>query len=721
MAGHHWIERVARQAGFPQVDTLEVPADSPIQEAWAAVEAHCGITPDQLRDAVAEAFRLPAAILEAVEPAASKLLPASVARRYLLFPLRAGDHRISIGTADPTDVDAEKEAGFVSSRSPAMEVAHPAVLLEHIEATYSPEQAAENLLGRMEASVGELVEFVDDAAHPELSAPQEDDDSGPLVRLTNMILQEAVEKGASDIHIQPLPGSGIVRYRVDGVLRPGVRIPIPVLHRVISRVKIMSRLDIADRLRPQDGRAKIMVGGRTYDLRISTVPARNAEKAVIRILDPIQTGGLDDTGIPRREVDRLRRVLRHRDGILVITGPTGSGKTTTMYSALKEIATEDVNIMTVEDPVEYELPGLTQIQVESKQGVTFASALRAILRQDPDIIFLGEIRDEEAAEIAAQASLTGHLVLATVHANDAVGAIRRFMDLGLDAATISETLRGALAQRLVRRVCPECAEPAAGADLPEGERVLADRYGIQPPIRTVGCESCGLSGFRGRIPVVELIVPSPRFQRMVAEEAPYPALAEQAREDGMRGLFEAAMEIVEAGTTTLEEVERVVGDEEGSGQDPESLPSEETPPTAVPAVQAAESEESSPSEAPHVLLVDDDPGTRLIARRVLEKEGWQATEAEDGGEALVALAKGTPFDLMVLDLDMPTLGGREVLQATRKSFSTSSLPIIVLTATLDPTAEIKLMEDGADDFIRKPIGPPLFLTRVKAVLRRATG
>lgn len=744
----HWIVRIAREAGFPRAQDLEIQSDIPLQDAWAEVEATCSVEPTTLRDAVARAFRLDPADLETVEPVAAKLLPASLARQYQVFPLKAGERGITLATSDPTDFDMEREVGFASSRTVLLQVAHPAALAEAIKAAYSPEQAAENLMGQMDLSVGELVEFVDEAPPEELASAPINDDSGPLVRLTNMILQEAVEKGASDLHIQPLPTSGGVRYRVDGVLRPGVKVPISVLNRVISRIKTMSRLDIADRLRPQDGRAKIMVGGRKYDLRVSTVPTRSSEKAVIRILDPIQTGNLDDTGIAIREVTRLREVLRHRDGILVIMGPTEPGKTTTMYSALKEIATEDVNIMTVEDPVEYELPGLTQIQVEQKQGVTFASALRAILRQDPDIIFVGEIRDEETAEIAAQASLTGHLVLATVHANDAVGAVRRFMDLGLDAPTISETLRGALAQRLVRKICPECGQSMGGGDLPEEEAALADRFGVQPGARSVGCESCDFTGYKGRLPIVELIVPSPRFSRMVADEAPHAELVDQAREDGMHTLFDSAVELVRKGETTLVEVERVVGDQDAGAEDGEDRRPKATvgakakadvaepdrvPPPASP-VETPKPEPVPPSEAGipqevgsqyaenlKALVVDDDPGTRLLGRRHLEKEGWEVTEAEDGGQALVALAKGDQFDLMVLDLDMPTLGGREVLKATRASLATATLPVVVLTGTTDPDAELNVPESGADDFIRKPLDPRIFMTRAKAVLRRARG
>jgi type II secretory ATPase GspE/PulE/Tfp pilus assembly ATPase PilB-like protein len=583
-------------------------------------------------------------------------------------------------------------------------------------------------------------------------------DAGPIVKLTNMILEDAVTKSASDIHLQPLPTGGVIRLRIDGVLRSGITVPLPVLGRVISRIKIISRLDISDKMRPQDGRARIRITGKTYDLRISTVPVRGGEKAVIRILDPHKSGALDESGLPAREVQRLRRVLRNRDGILVVTGPTGSGKTTTMYAALREIATEDVNIMTVEDPVEYELSGLTQIQVDAKQGITFQSALKAILRQDPDVIFVGEIRDQATAETAAQASLTGHLVLATVHANDAVGSVRRFLDLGLEAATISETLRGALAQRLLRTLCPDCAQPVEGELTPD-EMVLAQRFGVQPIMRPGGCEECGGSGYRGRRPVVEMILPSQELLRMVAAEAPHMDLVTRAREDGMRTMLEGALDLVAEGLTTLAEVERVIGEDaaeaaassapaaatpaaatppdpapasaplppEDAGEPPAPVPvpapapAPAPPPTRVePASLVLADAPLSPTERPpQVLVVDDDADARLLVGAILGKHGWEVTEAADGATALMILGKRRDLTLVVLDLGLPDIDGLHVLRALRASPETAHVPVMVLTGRTDRDTEHSVLELGADDYIRKPLDPPILLMRAKAVLRRA--
>ena len=731
MNATHWIQRVAKREGFANADDIEILAHASVAEAWAATMKACGVDAPTLASAIARSFRTQVADFTLAESTATKLLPASIARKYQVFPLRDGDRALVVATADPTHVQAEQEVGFASGRTPHLQIASPEQIAGALDAAYSPDKAAESLLEGVSDSVDDLVEVVGFSDEPEeISA--EESASGPVVRLTNLILLEAIERGASDIHIQPTATGGVVRYRVDGVLRSGMQMPAPVLTRVVSRIKVMSRLDIADRLRPQDGRARMVVDGNKYDLRISTVPTRRAEKVVVRVLSPLQSGTLEDTGMPLREVERLRHVLGNRDGIFVVTGPTGSGKTTTMYAALREIATEDVNIMTVEDPVEYELPGLTQIQVEPKQGVTFASALRAILRQDPDVVFVGEIRDLETAEMAAQASLTGHLVLATMHTNDAVGAIRRFIDLGLDRTTVADTLRAALAQRLLRRVCSDCAQPVSDP-LTAVEQHLERKYGVRPTVRAMGCDKCAQQGYRGRLPVMELFVTSPTLQRLLLEGASAQMIREQVREEGMRSLLDAALERVRDGQTTLEEVARVVGDEADSSRgaaarsghataEPPAPPSP-SPSSPAPSIQTASAPALDDDEdaAPHILVVDDDGASRAIARGLLEKEGYRVSEAADGSEGLVLLARGESFNLMVLDLDMPTLGGRETLRAVRSSVSTAGLPVVVLTGTQDPGVEIELMEQGADDYIRKPIDPPRFLTRVKATLRRAGG
>src|SRR5213075_437541 len=326
------------------------------------------------------------------------------------------------------------------------------------------------------------------------------------------ILGAGIGERASDIHIEPEEQGIVVRHRIDGVIRVARRLPRAIAPALASRIKIMSGLDIADRLRPQDGRARVAINGAPVDLRISSLPASNGEKLVIRILDgrtAVRT--LDSIGFAPDELNRIERLLESREGLLLVTGPTGSGKTTTLYAALRLLKQRGVNIVTVEDPIEYRLPGIVQVQVNERAGLTFASALRSIMRQDPDVMLIGEIRDRETAEIAIQASLTGHLVLSTLHTNDAASAVTRLIDIGVAPYKIATAVKGVLAQRLLRRVCAKCRLAPA-----------------------IACTQCGGSGYHGRLAIVEVLIATPEFERRVAAGEPAERIGFVARQHGMR-------------------------------------------------------------------------------------------------------------------------------------------------------------------------------------------
>jgi CheY-like chemotaxis protein len=383
-----------------------------------------------------------------------------------------------------------------------------------------------------------------------------------------------------------------------------------------------------------------------------------------------------------------------REGIVLVTGPTGSGKTTTLYGALRELADGKVNIMTVEDPIEYELAQITQTQVETKQGVTFATALRAILRQDPDVILVGEIRDQETAESASHAAMTGHLVLATVHANDAVSAVARMADMGLAFGTIASTLRGAIAQRLLRRVCAACAEPVRGTLTPEEQR-LTDQHEVEPMVRAVGCVECGFTGYKGRIPVNEVMMVGPRFQTAVEARKGWQTLHRLAIQSGMRTMHQVALDWVTQGKTTLVEVERALG-------------------------QYTADEEAQEAVGPtRILVVDDDEEARLMAADLLGREGYEVSIAKDGYEAVERLNADPDFSLVILDLTMPGMDGRAVLDRIRGSKDTAAIPVLISTAFGGEAVETELLEAGADDFLEKSGDAKRFVARVRAVLRRA--
>ena len=700
----HWLSAAAARARIPFADRLSIDPADPVPAAWDAAIQTLGITGHDLAACVAPILAVDVANLDAAQPRALTLLPERIARRYQVFPLREDDRTITVATSDPNDVQTEQAISFASARRAIFEIAPPGAITDAINAAYSPDRAVERLLSSVDEHIADAVRIVEETT-PEAVAEQ-DVASGPVVKLTSLIIRDAVLLGASDVHIEPGPKGGVVRFRIDGVLRPHMSLPMGALNRIVSRIKVLAKLDIADRTRPQDGRARVSVGGATYDLRVSTVPTRDAEKAVIRVLRPDTAKTLEGAGIPANERTLLRQLLGFREGIVLVTGPTGSGKTTTMYAALREVAGRDVNVTTVEDPIEYELPGITQLQVDARRGITFASALRAILRQDPDVVFVGEIRDLETAEIAVQASMTGHLVLATLHTNDALSAVTRLNDLGVPRASIAASLRGSVAQRLIRRACRECVQPVKG-ELNNDEQRLAALYGVRPAVRAIGCPSCGETGYRGRLPILEIAMASSSLGEMIAGTATAAALQRTAIAAGMQPLRDAALERVRAGETTLQEVERVVGD----------VGDDVRPSGPVPVVKPA----AAPGEplAPRILVVDDDPLLRIVASKLLRESGYRVEAVNDGAEALHRLRVGDDVSLVVTDLHMPAMGGAELLKALRASPETASLTVIVLTSSDDQAEEIRLMDGGADDYIRKPIDPDRFAARIRAALRRA--
>lgn len=646
----HWLAAAAARAGMKGADALVIPGDISLVDSWEIASRTLGLSVPELASSLAPAFGLAEADFEKAEARALSLLPERIARKYHVFPLREDDRYLVVATSDPTNIEVEHAIGFASGRRPIFELATPEAIDEALLAGYSNDRAMEQLLSSVDEQVSDAVRIVEDLEPEQVGAAEVD--SAPVVKLTNLIFRDAVQQGASDIHIEPGAKGGTVRFRVDGVMRQYMHLPMAALNRVVSRIKVLGKLDIADRLRPQDGRSKVAIDGKYVDLRISTVATREAEKAVIRILRPENTRRLDEIGITPRELARLRQLLNCRDGIVIVTGPTGSGKTTTLYSAIREIATGEVNISTVEDPVEYELPGITQIQVDPKRGVTFANSLRALLRQDPDVIFVGEIRDAETAQIAAQAAMTGHLVLATMHTNDAMSSITRLQDLGLDRQTIATTLRGTLAQRLIRRVCPDCAQPLIGG-LTEEEEGLGARYGVLPLSRAMGCKKCGNTGYRGRLPLIEVAVVTPSLADMIAGGASAHALQRAAVAQGMAPMRDVAVARVRRGETTLQEIERVIGDN----------------------IDEQEQQQNGP---PAILVVNADPAWRRMARALLEGGGFRVSEAVDAAQAMQIMSSGDEFALMVTDLMMPALAMPAMEQRAPSLRPTMAIPVVSL-------------------------------------------
>ena len=413
--------------------------------------------------------------------------------------------------------------------------------------------------GTSEAVMEDIKDFVDmESAAADLEQVSDlldaENDDAPIVRLLNAILTESLKENASDIHIEPYEKQALVRFRLDGVLRTVLSPSVQIAPLLISRIKVMSKLDIAEKRLPQDGRMTVLLGGRSIDLRVSTMPSSHGERVVMRLLDK-DAGKLQtqELGMPETTEKKLYDLISRPHGIILVTGPTGSGKTTTLYAALQKMDRQERNIMTVEDPVEYDLPGISQTQINLRAGMTFARGLRAILRQDPDVILIGEIRDGETAEIATQASLTGHLVLSTLHTNTAAGAITRLQDLGVDSFLLASTVRGIISQRLLRKLCPDCREEVKADDYQSS--LLKVKKGTKI-YQSKGCPACNNTGFSGRQALFELVSVDASLQSLIHENAGELEL-EQAIREQVPSIREAGFDLVRQGLTTVEEVLRV--------------------------------------------------------------------------------------------------------------------------------------------------------------------
>lgn len=711
-----WLAATLTDAGLVPASVMDELLGTGAGSIWEAVVAAGTVTDQQILDAISIRFKVPVADLSGLEARVAALLPEHIARKYGVVAMGADDRLIRIATTDPRDLALEQTLAFVTGRDVMFLAAAPEPLAKKIDEVYRPEVAVNRLVDGFERS---QVETVDETPVAEIKDPTLD---APMARLVDAMIADAVREAASDIHCEPLAEGTSIRYRLDGVMKEVMRLPASAGPALVRRVKILARLDVTDPLHPHDGRCAVRVDGKQVDLRVSTVPvARRGEKVVVRILDKANLrANIPDLHLPADEQALLLRLLGNREGIVLVTGPTGSGKTTTLYAALNHLKTGRENIVTVEDPVEYDVPGISQLQVNEAQGFTFANALRSVLRQDPDIVLVGEIRDLETATIATQASLSGHLVLSTLHTNDAASAIPRLRDLGVDAFKIAAALKGVVAQRLVRRLCSACAAPVAVSDLPPEARPPADRAAVTV-LQAVGCKACAGTGYKGRMSVIEIMPVDERVANLIGAGALPDALATAARSIGMRSLWESGLQRVWAGDTDLAEVVRVIGEHAGDATERRPIPAA-TPPAPAsidgpgPQIPGSGGDLPPSSHKTRVLVADDDRQMRRLVRMILEREGYDVVDAADGLDALDAI-EGGRVDLMILDLDMPRLDGLGVLEELRARVLTSSLPVIVLTAR-SGEAETQVLDLGAQDFLTKPVQPASLLARVRAVIRR---
>jgi type IV pilus assembly protein PilB len=489
-----------------------------------------------------------------IDASAIAMVPEATARRHKCIPVRFEDGRLLVAMADPANVVAIDDIRAMSKREVRAVVATKADVLNAINRHYRLDSAAESLV---EEASAEVASQQDIAAVEATASP----DDAPIIKLVNLLITQAVNDRASDIHIEPGERSLRVRYRIDGVLHEVMNPPKTVHSGITSRLKIMADIDIAERRVPQDGRLGLVVQGKQIDIRVATLPTVHGEKLVMRLLDKSSVLlRLQDLGFLPQNFDRFEESYKKPYGAILATGPTGSGKSTTLYATLNILNRPGINIITVEDPVEYKLPGVNQIQTNAKAGLTFASALRSILRSDPDIVLIGEIRDRETAQIAVEAALTGHLVLSTLHTNDAPSALTRLTEMGIEPFLVASALDCVVAQRLARKLCDKCKEPYLPADEDLGTVGLLAEGGDEPPklFRAIGCTACGRTGYKGRFAVHEVMTVSEEIERLVVEKSSSEEIARVARDQGMLTLREDGLEKVRSGITSIEEILRVV-------------------------------------------------------------------------------------------------------------------------------------------------------------------
>ena len=483
-----------------------------------------------------------------IEQEAIQLVPPQLAKRHDAVPIRIDDNKLFVAMADPMDYFAMEELRMATGHQIVPAIATKDAIFRAITKYYDLQESLEEVMD--ELAPNESIEEANIA-----------DEDSPIVRLVNQIIANAVAQRASDVHFDPQETELKIRYRVDGVMRTERSLPKHMQNVIIARIKIMGNLNITESRLPQDGRIKMEIDFKPIDIRLSTLPAVHGEKVVMRILDLSNAlDRLDKVGFEETNLLKFREMISKPNGIVLITGPTGSGKSSTLYAALNELNSEEVNIITVEDPVEYQLAGINQVQVNEQVGMTFATGLRSILRQDPDIVMIGEIRDLETAEISVRASLTGHLVLSTLHTNSASAALTRLIDMGIEPFLIASSLSGVVAQRLVRRVCRDCSEEVEPT---EREKLIFKERGlsIDRVKRGKGCPSCNMTGYRGRMAIHEVLQIDDELRKLIMQSVSASRVRDYAKQSGMKFLVDDGLLKVQAGLTTTEEVLRVAASE----------------------------------------------------------------------------------------------------------------------------------------------------------------
>ena len=641
-------------------------------------------------------LQIPVLNLDAVtfDPRAIELVPEEMCQNYNLIPVESDEVAIAVAMANPFDLQAHNQLRMVTRLYVRTFFAFIDDIQRKIADLYNPDKFLNNIISK--TAVKHQVYIAGDDYLT---------DESPVVKLVNLILSDAIEKEASDVHIEPRQHDVVVRFRIDGILQKILEIPKNTHAALVSRIKIISALDISEKRKPQDGKAKIYVDETDFDLRISVLPTAYGEKVVIRILDKRKAKvSFEDLGVSEDNLQLLRQAFGRKEGLVLVTGPTGSGKTTTLYAALNQIKSGANNILTIEDPIEYQLEGINQVQVNEKAGISFATALRSFLRQDPDVILVGEIRDRETAEIAVQASLTGHLVLSTLHTNSALATITRLVDMGIDPFKVADSLQAIVAQRLVRRVCKVCAEVE---ETPQDPILIALKQNHPEATfyRAKGCQFCNFTGYRGRIGVYEILILDNEIRTAISHRKDSHTLQKLLRQKGFRTLQEDALHLVVNGVTDLAELKRAI-----------SMNLEE-----IATAQLDVSNQTiglQKENAVSVLLITTDGGLKhQLQEHIVKQASWRFMIAEDIKQAFITLQTVHP-QVVVLDVGSHTTEGIAFLQKFRVDLSRTAIPVIVLCNEAEQQNQLKALRHSADDYLIKPVTPEVVVGRIERFLRR---
>ena len=632
-------------------------------------------------------------------PDLAQRIPYDLTQKYDVAPVKLENGALTLAMTNPGDLMAVDDIETLTRAIVKPVLVRRSQITDALKSLYELDESIYDLYKNLGIDDNiEIVKERDEEEQRSINIRELNNDAkmAPVIKLVNLLIGDAIRMRASDIHLEPRQNDVELRYRIDGVLQSVMTFPKHLHAPTVSRIKIMSDLDIAERRKPQDGGARIKFDNRQIDLRISIIPTFSGEKVVIRILDATRGRiALENVGFTDQDLSTYELFLQKHQGMILVTGPTGSGKTTTLYGSLSYLNDGSKNITSIENPVEYQVEGINQIQINPLAGVTFASSLRSILRQDPNVIFVGEIRDFETAEISFQAAQTGHLVLSTVHTMSTVSTITRLIDIGIEKYLISSSLIGVIAQRLIRVICPKCKTEV------EPPEEIINEIGLQVPqgvkfYKGAGCEHCNYTGFYGRTAFFEILRIDDELKELIAKDASEPEMMRAAQKNGMKILSETALQKVYDGITTLEEAVEVANIRKSYTSEP-------------PQPQRKKNDLTT------ILVIDDDPYIRKMVKASLSKEPVRIVEAENGQEGIEKAHQESP-DLIIMDIMMPVMDGMTACKKLKSNLQTGHIPLMMFTARGSEESEIEGLEAGADDYITKPVTPKKLLTRVNKLL-----